>query len=60
MLELIRGDIYQSLGQFYGRLVGALDEIVVVRELLHLLVNGLDNTFLAVAEVAAPQAGHTV
>ena len=60
MVELRRCYIDQCLGQFHRGLVGTLEKIVVVGQFLQLCVDRVDDAFLAVAQVAAPQSRHAI
>jgi hypothetical protein len=60
VLETLRTDFPEQLGQFDRRRICGVKEAVVVRQLLHLPVGGFDQLLLAVAQRHAPQAGHSV
>ena len=60
VVELRRRHLHQRPGQLHGRLVGALEEIVVEGQVIQLGGNRVLDRLLAVTQVTAPQAGHAV
>ncbi len=60
VVEALGRDLDQRPGQLDSGLVGTAEKVVVEGQLLQLPVNGLDDLVLAVAKVAAPEAGHAV
>ena len=60
VLELRRREPRETVGQLDGGRVRALEEAVVVRQLLHLTVSGLGELAPAVAERHTPKPRHAV
>ena len=60
IVEAVRGEVGEGLGEFYGAGGGALEEAVVVGEFGELAVDGVADVAAAVADVDAPEAGHAV
>jgi hypothetical protein len=60
MIEMSRRHLRQQLGQVHCRRMCGLEEIVVIRQLLHLLIGCTGEFFAAVADIDAPQTSHGV
>ena len=60
MGKLFGRHLYQPVGQLYCRRITALEEIIVVGQLLKLGINGGGNLRLAVTQAAAPESRHSI
>ena len=60
VVQVRRGDLAQQVGEFDGRRMRRLEEIVVVRQVAQLLEGGVRQFLATVAHVDAPESGHAV
>ena len=58
VLETVWRDLRQSRRQFSGRLIRALEKVVIERQFRQLISDRLLDAILAISEVAAPQTRH--
>ena len=60
MVQAFWGDFGKNFGKLDRRGIRALEEVVVIGQFKHLLVGDFSQFLAAIADIDAPQTGHTI